>query len=105
MFSQSSCPKDDVTRFRNFLESLLGPLSRCFPLRRDTIGMITESHLSISLPHLFVCGCFGNAQCAISLLKRNINVWLPRLLLLLVAGKVVRFAMLKGKMDGRTSVH
>ena len=67
--------------------------------------MITESHLSVSLPHLFVCGSFGNAQCAISLLKRDINVWLPRFLLLLIASKIVSRAMLEGKMDSRASVH
>ena len=67
--------------------------------------MITESHLPVSLPHLFVCGFFGNAQRAICLLKRDINVRLPSLLLLLVAGKVVRSAMLEGEMDSRASIH
>lgn len=105
MFSQSTSPKDDVASFRNLLEFFLCHLSCCVPLRRGTIGMIAESHLSVSLPHLFVCGSFGNPQCAISLLKRDINVWLPRFLLLLIASKIVRRTMLEGKMDSRASVH
>ena len=67
--------------------------------------MVAQGHLPVSLPHLVVSSCTGDAQRAIGFLQRDIYVWLPSSLLPLITVEVVICAMTEGEVYGGTTVH
>lgn len=100
----ASCAKDDVACLRHFAKLLFSFFFGCFALCLDPIRMIAKSQLTIGLPHLVVCGSLAYAKGSIGFLQSYIDIWLPLVLIFLVAREVVR-AFLVGKVNGGASIH
>ena len=77
----AACAHDDVACLGDALEVFLGGLACCFALTGNAIGMIAQGQLAVGLAHLLV-GCVArDAEGAVGFLERDVDVWMPCLLL------------------------